>query len=197
MAGDFHVLPTPELKQAARDCPLLKCDSEAWIVCCSRRFFPLARRIAGDDSLAEDVLQTSWVKILQSVNHARFEGPKACPWVSKIVANTAENVRRQREQRGEVAFREEVDLHPDPDPEALAQNGDEIAAKARFSRLYGRLLNQRAFTDWNGAYEFTGLPGGRVVVIAYVPGKTPVKQEKTLSDQGAPGDAYTVDLVAD
>ena len=221
MASDFHVLPTPGLRRAARDCPLLERDSEAWIACCSRRFLPLARRIAGDDSLAEDVLQTSWIKIIQSVKHARFEGPKACPWVRTIVANTAENVRRQREQRGEVAFREEVDLHPDP--EALAQNkeltallrdsaanphsgvavrlrlfpGDEIAAKARFSRLYGRLLNQRTFTDQDGAYEFTGLPGGRVVAIAHVPGKTPVKQEKTLSEQGSPGDAYTVDLIAD
>ena len=69
--------------------------------------------------------------------------------------------------------------------------------KARFSRLYGRLLNQRTFTDQNGAYEFTGLPGGRVVAIAHVPGKPPVKQEKTLSDQGSPGDAFIVDLIAD
>ena len=75
--------------------------------------------------------------------------------------------------------------------------GNEIAAKARFSRLYGRLLNRRTFTDQNGAYEFKGLPSGRVVVIALVPGKTPVKQEKTLSDQGSPGDAHTVNLAVD
>ena len=67
MADHFHVLPTPKLKQAAMDCPLLECDSEAWIACCSRRFFPLAKRIAGDDSLAEDVLQASWIKILLSI----------------------------------------------------------------------------------------------------------------------------------
>ena len=125
MSDDFHVLPTPQLKQAAKDCPLLEGNSEAWIVCCSRRFFPLARRIAGEDSLAEDVLQTSWIKILQSINHACFEGPKACPWVHKIVANTAENVRRQRRRRGEVAFRQEVDLHPGP--EAFAQEKELLA----------------------------------------------------------------------
>ena len=43
--------------------------------------------------LAEDVLQESWISILQSVDHACFEGPKACPWLHRIVANTAENVR--------------------------------------------------------------------------------------------------------
>lgn len=104
ISGDLHILPTPELKQAAKDCPLLEGDVEGWIVCCSRRFFPLARRIAGEDELAEDVLQTSWIKILQSINHARFEGPKACPWVHRIVTNTARNVRSQQIRRSEVSL---------------------------------------------------------------------------------------------
>ena len=149
MASDFHVLPTPGLRQAARDCPLLERDSEAWIACCSRRFFPLARRIAGDDSLAEDVLQTSWIKIIQSVKHARFQGPKACPWVRAIVANTAENVRRQREQRGEVASREEIDLHPDP--EALARNKELTALLAEMIQMlpgtYRQVLDLRFNQD--------------------------------------------------
>lgn len=147
MSGDFHILPTPKLKQAARDCPLLEGNLEGWIICCSRRFFPLARRIAGDDSLAEDVLQTSWIKILQSINHACFEGPKACPWVHKIVANTAENVRRQREQRGEVASREEVDLHPGP--EALAQEKELLALLAEMIPMlpgtYRQVLDLRLY----------------------------------------------------
>ena len=117
MSDDFHVIPTPELKQAAEGCPLLKRDLEGWIVCCSRRFFPLARRVAGDDSLAEDVLQTSWVKILQSIGHANFDKPKACPWVKKIVHNTAEDVRRGA--RDEVALPELAALTATP--EALAQ----------------------------------------------------------------------------
>lgn len=70
MVSNFHILPTPRLKQAARDYPLLEGNLEGWIICCSRRFFPLARRIAGDDSLAEDVLQTSWIKILEFTNQA-------------------------------------------------------------------------------------------------------------------------------
>ena len=116
-SDDFHVIPTPELKQAAEGCPLLERDLEGWIVCCSRRFTPLASRVAGDDSLAEDVLQTSWIKILQSIGHTRFDKPKACPWVKKIVHNTAEDVRRAR--RREVAQRNIFDLAPNP--EVIAQ----------------------------------------------------------------------------
>ena len=147
MPDDFHILPTPKLKQAAKDCPLLEGNLEGWIICCSRRFFPLARRIAGDDGLAEDVLQASWIKILQSINHACFEGPKACPWVHEIVANTAENVRRQREQRGEVASREEVDLHPGP--EALAQDKELLAMLGEMVQMlpatYRQVLDFRVY----------------------------------------------------
>ena len=58
-------------------------------------------------------------------------------------------------------------------------------------------MNRRTVTDKDGAYEFIGLPSGRVVVIVLVPGKTLVKQEKTLPEQGLPGDAYLVNLVVD
>jgi len=119
ISDDFHILPTPELKQAAQDCPLLEGDSEAWIACCSRRFLPLAKRIAGDDSLAEDVLQTSWIKILQSINHACFDGPKACPWVHRIVTNTARDFHEKRVRRRENQLQGE--RAATQDAEALAQ----------------------------------------------------------------------------
>ena len=119
MAGDFHILPTPKLKQAAKDCPLLEGNLEGWIICCSRRFFPLARRIAGDDGLAEDVLQISWIKILQSLNHVCFNGPKACPWVHQIVANTAKDFHRKRVRHREDPLQDKGD--PSQSPEALAQ----------------------------------------------------------------------------
>ena len=115
MSDDFHVLPTLKLKQAAKDCPLLESDSEAWIVCCSRRFFPLAKRIAGDDDLAEDVLQTSWIKILQSLNHASFDGPKACPWVHRIVTNTAKNLHRDQVRRREDPLEDRAALAGNPE----------------------------------------------------------------------------------
>lgn len=119
ISDDLHILPTPELKQAAQDCPLLERDSEAWIACCSRRFLPLAKRIAGDDSLAEDVLQTSWIKILQSINHACFDGPKACPWVHRIVTNTARDFHGKQARRREDPLQDQ--RTPTQDPEALAQ----------------------------------------------------------------------------
>ena len=119
MPDDFHVLPTPKLKRAAKGCPLLESNSEAWIACCSRRFLPLAKRVAGDDSLAEDVLQTSWIKILQSINHACFDGPKACPWVHSIVTNTAKDIYGKQIRRRENPLQDE--RTPAPDPEALAQ----------------------------------------------------------------------------
>ena len=119
MSEDFHVLPTPKLKQAAKDCPLLEGNSEAWIICCSRRFFPIAKRIAGDDSLAEDVLQISWIKILQAINHASFNGPKACPWVHRIVTNTARDFHGKQVRRREDPLQGE--RTPTQDPEALAQ----------------------------------------------------------------------------
>ena len=99
MPKRLNILPNPALKPEVTDCALLEGNTEAWIVCCSQRFFPLARRIARDDGLAEDALQISWIKILQSVNHAYFNDPRACPWVSRIVANTAKDVNRQRRRR--------------------------------------------------------------------------------------------------
>ncbi len=81
MSGDFHVLPTPKLKQAAKDCPLLERDGEAWIACCSRRFFPLAKRVAGDDNLAEDVL-TQQVTTQGENNHGTTDSDiwVTCPY---------------------------------------------------------------------------------------------------------------------
>lgn len=119
MAKNLRVLPNPALKPEVTNCALLERDMEGWIVCCSQRFFPLARLIAGEDSLAEDVLQASWLKILQSIHRAYFNGPKACPWVGKIVANTAKDIRRQRQHRREVRLFEAQ--APSRSPEDLAQ----------------------------------------------------------------------------
>ena len=119
MTKHLSVLPDPAFKPNVTNCALLEGDIEEWIVCCSQRFFPLARRIARDDSLAEDTLQASWIKILQSINHAYFDGPKACPWVGKIVANTAKDMSRQQRRRLEVPLFE--GNAPEKTPEDLAQ----------------------------------------------------------------------------
>lgn len=119
MPQSLHIIPSPALKRAAGECPLLAGKEEEWIACCSQRFFSLARRIAGDDRLAEDALQISWIKILQAVNHACFNGPKACPWVATIIANAAKDVRRRRLRHKEVPLSEVED--PGRTPEALVQ----------------------------------------------------------------------------
>lgn len=103
-------------------CPLLSDRSSAadWIDCCSKYFHPLARRIVGEDSLAEDALQNAWCKVLRSLPSFRG-GPTACHWVRAIVANCAKDIRRQRVRRCEIApVRQHRD--PAPDPESLTRD---------------------------------------------------------------------------
>ena len=138
MPKNLNVLPNPALKPEVTDCPLLEGNMEAWMVCCSQRFFPLARRIARDDSLAEDVLQTSWIKVLQAINHAYFDGPKACPWVSRIVTNTAKNMNRQR--RREVPFFEVPSSARTP--EALAQEKQLLSLLREMISLFPEIYRQ-------------------------------------------------------
>lgn len=100
MPEDFRILPSPALKEAAQACPLLEGDRAKgeWVACCTQRFLPVAKHIAGDDELAMEALQITWIKILEAVNFS-LEGPVACPWVSVIVANTAKDLLRARVRR--------------------------------------------------------------------------------------------------
>lgn len=102
---DFRILPSPGVEKAARSCPLLETDKAKgeWVECCTRRFLPIAKFVAGDDDLARDALQISWIKVLEAVN-VSLEGPVACPWVRVIVANTARDLVRRRVRRKEVPF---------------------------------------------------------------------------------------------
>ena len=151
MPKSLNVLPNPALKPEVTDCPLLEGNLEGWIVCCSQRFFPLARRIAGEDSLAEDALQASWLKILQSINHAYFDGPKACPWVGKIVANAARDEVRQRGRRKEVAFIEA--RSPVRTPEERAQERQLHALLHEMVRLlpntYRQVIELRVYEGFD------------------------------------------------
>ena len=154
MTEEFRILPTPALDHAAASCPLLEGDLENWIKCCSRRFFPLARRIAGDDGLAEDALQDSWIRILQAARACRG-GPKACPWVHTIVTNAARDLRRQ-DRRGEEVRLSEEEEDPGQSPEALVQEKELLRLLREMVvllpttyrqvvdlRLYQHLLQQR------------------------------------------------------
>lgn len=111
-------------------CPLLQnqADREAWVACCSRRFAPVARRIAGDDDLAQDILQESWIRVLEHVGAYRG-GPPACAWVRSIVRNCAmELSRKQRLASEELA--DDGIADPSPDPEAQARQ-QEMASLLR------------------------------------------------------------------
>ena len=109
----------PRFASLPESCPLLKdlSAAEEWTACCSRHFRPLARWILGEDSLAEDALQESWVKILQGIRGFRG-GPTACHWVRAVVANSAKDIRQAR--RREVALPEAEPENPGPSPEDLA-----------------------------------------------------------------------------
>ena len=56
----------PPLEEAVR-CPLLDRDPEAWLRCCTARFLPVARRVAGNDATARDALQESWIIVLEKL----------------------------------------------------------------------------------------------------------------------------------
>ncbi|MCY4505353.1 MAG: hypothetical protein OXG35_00110 [Acidobacteria bacterium] len=45
--------------------------------CCTARFLPLARRVAGDADLAHDALHEAWIIVLQRLHQYRG-GPPAC-----------------------------------------------------------------------------------------------------------------------
>lgn len=120
MAEEFRMLPSASLARAARNCPLLESqsDREAWVACCSRRFLPLARRIAGDNDLARDILQDSWIRVLEHVCEYRGDSP-ACAWVRTIVRNCALDLRRERQRSRNEPSSDIAD--PAHDPEVLAQ----------------------------------------------------------------------------
>lgn len=120
-SSDFTVLPNSDMDRAAKACPLLETEKAKgeWIDCCSRRFFPLARRIAGNDDLAMDVLQVSWIKVLQAAN-VGLGGPTACPWVAAVVANSAKDALRRQNRRREVSLEVLGDPAVRPTAEARA-----------------------------------------------------------------------------
>ena len=120
MGGPFRILPSSALARTAKSCPLLEnqSDREAWVACCTQRFLPLAKRLGGGDTLAEDILQESWIRVLEHICAYRGDSP-ACSWIRAIVLNCARDFYRERQRvvgqpRANVA-------DPAPDPEELAQ----------------------------------------------------------------------------
>ena len=109
-------LPAPPLEEAAR-CPLLDHDPEAWIRCCTARFVPVARRVAGDDDAARDALQQSWLIVMQKVRQYRG-GPPACGWVAAIVRHEAARAAVRQARRFEVPLDAGTGAAESPAPRA-------------------------------------------------------------------------------
>ena len=130
------------MEQAAQNCPLLddQASREAWVACCTRRFLGLARRVAGGDALAEEVLQESWVRVLTHACEYRGGSP-ACSWVGMIVANCAKDYRdrEDRERHPRPAFKEGPDATRNPEVRAQEREllgllhaiVDELPSKSR------------------------------------------------------------------
>lgn len=121
-----HPPPAPTLEESVR-CPLLDHDTEAWIRCCTSRFLPFARHIAGDDATAHDALQESWIIVLQKLWQYRGDprsDPRACSWVAAIVRHEVRHclTAERRDRPSDAAETQRVALdprHPDiASPEA-------------------------------------------------------------------------------
>ncbi len=131
--------PAPPLEQAAR-CPLLDNDPEAWIRCCTARFLPVARRVAGDDDAARDALHQSWLIVMQKVRQYRG-GPPACGWVAAIVRHEAGRAAAGRARRHEVPLETGTRAAGPPFPAAGA-SPETAAAERELVRLLLAVLDE-------------------------------------------------------
>ena len=134
MAGPRQPPTNPTLKEAVR-CPLLAGDLEPWVRCCTCRFLPLARRVAGDDDIAHDALQQSWVIVLERLHQYRGGSP-ACGWVGAIVRHEAlHGVTARRRELSLDAARAAGQTEPEP-----AEADWESPEAAAYARELTRLL---------------------------------------------------------
>ena len=71
----------------------------------SRRLYCLAWRIVGNEQLAEDVVQESFIKAYQQID--RFDGrSKISTWLYRITSNTAIDMKRKMNRQQTVAIDE-------------------------------------------------------------------------------------------
>lgn len=152
-ASQLPVLQPAGPANAARACPLLlNANGDEWVACCTRRFLPLALRIAGGNEQAADALQASWIKVLQGVCNYRGGSP-ACGWVRRIVHNRvldfAISSRRDHARTSRIPVAELVNIleDPSPSPETLAQHRQLYilleAAIADLPRIYRQVVALR------------------------------------------------------
>jgi RNA polymerase sigma-70 factor (ECF subfamily) len=64
----------------------------------ARRVYAVVRRLAGEDALAEDWAQETWVRALRALPGFREES-RFSTWLHRIAVNAALHARRSRERR--------------------------------------------------------------------------------------------------
>lgn len=111
----------------------------------------LATIICGDSTEAYDIVQDSFVKAFHALSGVR-NNKSLRPWLMRIVANEAKNVRRsraRREARFERQIRMRVDDIPGPDDVALSSVAAEQLAGAidRLSELDRNVIACRYFAE--------------------------------------------------
>lgn len=137
MTGPRQPPSGPTLEEAVR-CPLLEGDLDQWVRCCTSRFLPVARRVAGDDDVAYDALQRSWVIVLEKLHECRGESA-ACGWVGAIVRHEAQHgaTARSREVPLDAAGGDANPTVRRAQPPSAFQESPETAA---YDREMARLL---------------------------------------------------------
>ncbi len=97
----------------------------------SRRVYAVVRRLAGEDALAEDWAQETWIRAVRALPTFRGEA-RFSTWLHRIAVNTALHARRSRERR---AGKEE----PLGDEFATRPAGGDALLRLRLERAIERL----------------------------------------------------------
>ena len=71
----------------------------------SGRVFSIARRMAGDDALAEDIAQETWIRVFRGLSGFRQQAELAS-WIHRIAVNTAIAAQARDERHGLHRLRE-------------------------------------------------------------------------------------------
>lgn len=132
---------SPRLEDAVR-CPLLERDLEQWVRCCTCRFLPLARRVAGDDDIAHDALQQSWIIVLEKLQQYRGGSP-ACGWVGAIVRHEAvHGVAAQRRESPLPAPSGEASSLAEPSAGTVWQSPEASAYTRELTQLLLEVIDE-------------------------------------------------------
>lgn len=134
----------PSPAPATGRCPLLEAPRGGWVPCCTARFLPLARRVAGSREAAEDVLHDTWIIAIEKVHQYRGRGP-ACGWVRTIVRREAQHAvaRRRRETPLDDRRRNHntVGARPAAPRSAGAASPEEEAHRREMARLLREVVD--------------------------------------------------------